>query len=176
MTHITPCTRCPLSFGCTQRDEFRRRARGLRAVSVRFRCPILTKEVRPGRRIIIRMPVARYTGHAEAEEYEICHVEVPATITAARKDHSFSCVVDKTAYQEAMEDSAGLDDKTSPEFDVRRFRKTQKHVRIVSFSDFPDGKICESGNRLLDDGECDRHPNDREGRCPCAYLRMMESP
>lgn len=168
MTHIAPCTRCPLSTGCSHRDELRKRVRGLNARSVRFNCDILKSEVRPGRRIVIRTPILELCDeiYHESPEYKAVHVEVNATIHSVRSDYSFGAIIDRGQIEAAMGDPEEWAEYLTPkQINDRRFRKTQKHIRIVRFVDEPDRKICEIGNLMLPEGGCERSSKGGDWQC-----------
>jgi hypothetical protein len=173
MTHIAPCTRCPLRAGCGHRDELRKRVRGLGARSVRFNCDILRTEVRQGRRIVIRHPVLEYDDRYHDERFAVVWIEVNATISSARPDSSFSAVIDRGLIEEAMggDPSEWPEGVTVEQVNDRRFRKTQSHIRIIRFLDEPDRKLCAGGNLLLPEGGCDRSSNG--GECWCVENRRV---
>jgi hypothetical protein len=153
----------------------RKKVRGLSARSVRFNCPILGAEVRPGRRIVIRHPVF-VTGYAyDGSEHSVAwKVETKATISSVRPDYSFAAIVDAGQIEDHAEDNPiGSDGEelSSEQVNDRRFRKRQSHIRIVRFLDEPDRKICEVGNILLPSGGCERSSKNDE--CRCAQNRRV---
>jgi hypothetical protein len=161
MTHIAPCARCPLREGCELREGFRKRAKGIDAVSIRFQCPCLGAEVRIGRRIVITAPSLSEYYCNEIPGVIVRHVEVPATITVAYPDYSFSATVDRGALDVTEMDECPEGKEPKEE---HRFRRRQKHIRIVRFLDEPDRLFCASRSLLLPDGNCDQHP---ESECMC---------
>lgn len=166
MTTIKPCRLCPLRENCQQRDEFRARVRdlGSAARSVEFRCPVLSAEVRKGRRIIISQAYSGYVDdYYSCEPTEVtCGAgrrEIPATITFVWPDYSFQCTADKDAFEAIWSDEMP---ETLEKWMPKRFRRRQKHHRIVRFLDEPDRPITECGNVGVK-GACDS----RTGACEC---------
>lgn len=161
MTYIKPCRGCPLRHGCEQREDFRRRVRELGGLArtVRFKCPKLGAEIRPGRRIIIRQP-HRVPG-AWDDDWGISSEPLPATIVWVYPDHSFSATVDKAPFMALFDrqiDTTDIDD-----WEKRRFRKRQAHYRIIQFLDEPDRTVCALG---CVGGRAACEP--RGGTCECA--------
>jgi hypothetical protein len=151
-----------LREGCAKRAEFAKRAAGTGAVSIRFRCDILLREIRPGRRIVIWQPflVADPTYHYPGDDdRRIQWMPVAATITRADGSYTFVCTVDPG---QAPAHGVVLDDQAPAERRSRRFRKTQRHIRIIRFLDEPDAPLCDAPY-VLRDGRCDAH----EGACRC---------
>lgn len=136
MTYLAPCHGCPFRHGCQQRDDFKARTKGLGARQVRFACPVLDRELRPGRRIIMR---ARFMSPDENlwgdEVMAFWNGEVPATITAMREDYKFSSIIDQDALT-AEEWAAVKERAHQPELIHRR--KAATHRRIVRLLDEPD--------------------------------------
>lgn len=163
MTTIHPCRLCPLREGCEQRDEFRRRVRGIGLRVASFPCPTLAAEVRVGRRIVINQPILVDGNPDVAWGEEITAVvrqDMPATITYAYPDYSFTCTVDREAFE-------AVADQVQEEADAwmkKRFRRQQKHFRIVRFLDEPDWTVCQSGN-VGSISSCDTRD-----RCECKEL------
>ncbi len=152
---IKPCHGCPLSKGCEQRETFRAAAKGTGAASITFRCPILSREVREGRRVLIHVKMV-----ASGESWDDTAVYTGvarATILYAKADHSFSSAID-------------LDNFTPDEWaDFREhardperlhFRRTAKHSRIAAFLDEPDAVACKNLRYAV---ECANTPE-----CPCS--------
>lgn len=155
---IVPCHACPIREGCEQREVFRAKARGLGAASVKFRCPVLAKRLRPGARITVKVPTVTFGGwrHYTEEPIErIGSVLAPATVTTVKADHSFACVIDPGHIDGEMV-AEGKDPN------AMRFRKTRTHTRIVAFLDEPPLPVCDNGN-VRRNGVCDN----RDGRCWC---------
>lgn len=169
---IFPCRGCPLREGCEQRGDFTRRASGIGARSVAFKCARLGAEIRPGRRVIIRQPVAVAGRGWDDDGYHIRHVEVPATITSAGKHYAFASTVDAGAIE------PHLDPDLAEEFpetikDQFRFRKLQRHSRVVRFLDEDDRRVCEHGGRVQPappGGQCDRPAGEP---CHCAEASLI---
>ena len=157
---IKPCFRCPLRECCAEREEFRRRARGLGAVSVMFRCAKIEAALRPGRRIVVDSPVL--SGTDPDWDARVIHVPVPATITGCDRT-LFTCVVDPG--------TPGTEDE--PEKPIIRFRRRMGHHRIMRFLDEPDMELCSRGRRIQRNGVCDRP---RDEPCLCAEWREHEEP
>lgn len=151
--YLKPCTGCPLRHGCEQREDFRRRVRGLGLRSATFNCEKLAGALQLGTRVVIRHPIAvEYdTGYGSFGEYKIVHVEVPATITGNGRAE-FSCVVDRDALLASTRERDGDDSK----IDIYRFRKTMPARRIVRFLNEPRRRLCtQCGNAKLPNGTCD---------------------
>lgn len=159
MTVIHPCRLCPLRNGCDLREQYRRRVRGLGAASVRFSCPKLAAEIRGGRRIAINVP--RTGENRWGEPSRVSSKQVYATITSAHADHSFGCIVDP-----GQIDEDDVYDGVDP--NKIRFRRIQKHHRIVRFLDEPDGAFCGLG-ALMRDGKCDT----MDGGCTCRDIQKF---
>lgn len=140
---INPCHGCPLRNGCEQREVFRRKAKRTGARSISFSCPILSRAVSVGARIVINAK------RPDDGEYgmELVNVAVEATITHVAANHTFACTIDR---------GQGIEDQY-------RFRKFQKHIRIVEFLDQPRGLVCQSGNVRNAEGVCDG----KNGACWC---------
>lgn len=146
--YLKPCTGCPIREGCKQRDEFRRRVKGLGLRSATFNCDRLKKAIEPGTRALIPHPIK--------VEYGVVYENLPATITGSGVD-DFSCVIDRDALVAAIEAQGGEDiDKV----DTYRFRKTMKARRIVRFLFEPRRKLCACGKVRLPDGTCDKRPTE----------------
>ena len=176
VTHIAPCTRCPLKQGCELRDEFRARVRGLGASSVRFKCSRLAAEIRIGRRVIIRATILEECSYSDGDEYGsiIRHYEVAATVTTAYPDYSFAATIDQGALESSMggERDNWFEDVPTEQVNKRRFRRKQKHIRIVRFLNEPDRQFCSAYKiLLLPDGSCDHHPN---GECCRNASRLLD--
>lgn len=168
MTHIAPCTRCPLSAGCEHRDELRKKARGLGARSVRFNCDILKAEVRRGRRIVIMAPVVQdiriYDYDDRFDHPYFGKIEVNATIANVRPDYSFQAVIDAGQLPtDGVVDGEYHEELTPEQVNARRFRRMQPHIRIIRFLDEPDRKVCALDNLMLPAGGCET----RYGECQC---------
>lgn len=155
--HIKPCHGCPLGKGCQLRNEFRSKVRGLGLRSASFACPILDEKLRPGTRIEIAIPVFGPDSYGDGYHFAGRH-NVKATILGSHNG-SFSCVVDPE-HQEFMVDNGA--EIRNP--DLIRFRKTQKHTRIVRWLDEPMREKCECGALKLPDGTCD-NPNRDQWAC-----------
>lgn len=156
--YLKPCTGCPLRDGCEQRDEFRRRVKGLGLRSATFRCSILQAAIAPGTRILVSHPITVETGgdHYYSPQFEVIREDLPATITSSDCDE-FSCVIDRDALVAAIElhEGEGLD-----KVDTYRFRKTMKARRIVKFLHEPRRNLCACGKVRLPDGSCDKRPTE----------------
>lgn len=135
MAYIAPCHGCPFRHGCAQRDEFKARTKGLGARHVRFACPVLDSELRPGRRIIMRARFMAPDENSYEDAMSFWHGEVPATITAMRDNYKFSSIIDRDALTadqwDAVKERARM-----PELIHRR--KAATHRRIVRLLDEPD--------------------------------------
>ncbi len=133
--YMFPCNGCPFREGCAQRDDFKARAKGLGARLVRFACPILDRELRPGRRIIMRARFMSPDPDGFEHDMSFWYGEVPATITAVRNGYKFSSVIDEAALTpdqwEAVKERA-----REPHLIHRR--KSATHRRIVRLLDEPD--------------------------------------
>jgi hypothetical protein len=157
-TAIHPCRLCPLREGCEQREKFRALARGSQAVSITYRCPILAKEIRVGRRVGINAPYIDLLNIGYQYNRSECDVrvgnrEVYATITSVRRDHSFAATVDFGALGSVEDGGIGVNTKDP---NALRFRRTQKHHRILRFLDDPDEPLCKMCGSRIRDGQCDR--------------------
>ena len=155
---IQPCYLCPLRNGCAKREEFRKRIKGLHAVSVRFSCEILGAAIRRGRRIVIMHPYL-----VDSPDIEVHKAEVSATIASVASDYSFSAVVDRGEIERISDDGEEMAPiksygvlMSTDDVNCRRFRKRQKHTRIIRFLDEPDWTVCNSGNVQTPAGECDQ--------------------
>ncbi len=157
---INPCFGCPLSKGCEQKSDYKRRVSGLGLRSATFRCAKLSEALSAGTRIEIAAPVRDYT-QSDGVEFEIIRALVPATIIAS-KGHEFACIVDREPLLRAMRNRGDLE----TDVDKVRFRKYMRHARIVRFLDEPKAKLCDYGNPILADGRHDV----REGQCDCSAL------
>lgn len=157
--HIKPCHGCPLRTGCQLRNEFRSKVHGLGLRSASFACPILDEKLQPGTRIEIGVPIFGPDQYDESYHFTGRH-KVKATILSS-KNGSFSCVVDPE-HQEFMVENGG--DIRNP--GLIRFRKTQKHHRIIRWLDEPKRERCEVGSIKLPDGTCDV-PNGEQ--CACQW-------
>jgi hypothetical protein len=156
---INPCHGCPLREGCDQRDEFRRKVRGLGLRSATFRCQRLDDGLRKGRRIMISTPQMRDRGSSYNPDYCVEMVAVPATITSSY-DGMFTCVIDPGhVYGRVFEDAPAGED-----VDKYRFRRRMKAQRIIKFLDEPDMALCDTG-RVVRNGQCDRTADEV---CYCA--------
>ena len=164
---INPCFGCPLSKGCEQKSDYKRRVSGLGLRSATFRCAKLSESLSAGTRIEIAAPVRDYTERGSRGfgdygfEFEIIRVWVPATIVAS-KNHEFACIVDREPLLRAMRNHGDVE----TDVDKVRFRKYMRHARIVRFLDEPKAKLCAHGNPILADGRHDV----REGQCDCSTL------
>jgi len=155
--YLKPCTGCPLRNGCEQRDEFRKRVSGLGLRSATFNCERLAKAIQAGTRILVSHPIRVETGGSyEGPEYRIIRADFSATITNSDRD-KFSCVIDRDALVEAIDDQGGED---SEKVDTYRFRKKMLARRVVRFLDEPKRHICGCGNPVLPSGECDKRSNE----------------
>ena len=153
-TRITPCYRCPLRDGCQQREVFRKKASGLGAVSIRFKCGLLAEKLTPGTRVKIPHPIAMVGYGLDGSERE-CYRKYPLPATILSSDgYMFSAVIDN--------------DQTDEEGDPikNRFRRKMPASRIVEFIDEPARKLCACGNVILPDGKCDSSG----GECECTNL------
>ncbi len=169
--YIKPCRGCPLREGCTDREELRRKACGIGAQSVRFACAKLASQVRPGRRITINTPVARWGSYYGEPEHAVSRESVSATIHTVRSDYSFGAVVDREAMEAiAAQPNVVKEQWTSEEIEKRRFRRVQPHSRIVMFLDEPDRGRCEAGQIKRADGSCDMR-----GGCECHNIADLMS-
>ena len=168
MTYIAPCHDCPLKQGCTQRDEFRRRTKGLNAASIKFRCDKLTAELRPGRRIELGAAVVGVGWGYDGEEDGVIRRDVPATITGATGTR-FTCVIDPG---HITENPDGHSEETR-DISALRFRRYQRHSRIRRFLDEPDATLCEHGKRVMRGGTCDRP---KDGVCYCDEAKQWVTP
>lgn len=160
---INPCFGCPLSKGCEQKSDYKRRVSGLGLRSATFRCAKLSEVLSAGTRVEIAAPIRDYTRHEDdfGFQFEIIHAWVPATITAS-KGHEFACIIDREPLLMAMRNRGDLE----TDVDKVRFRKYMRHARIVRFLDEPKAKLCAYGNPILADGRHDV----REGQCDCSAL------
>lgn len=156
--YLKPCTGCPLREGCKQRDEFRRRVKGLGLRSATFNCDHLKKAITPGTRILVSHPIRVEISGSEwtGPEYDIVRKDLPATITGSDRDE-FSCVIDRDALLAAVAAEEGED---TDKVDTYRFRKTMKARRIVKFLHEPRRKLCACGKVRLPDGSCDKRPTE----------------
>lgn len=152
--YLKPCTGCPLRDGCEQRDDFRKRVRGLGLRSATFNCDRLKAAIAPGTRIVISHPITVEMGggYYSGPQYDILREDLPATIVSSGVD-DFSCVIDRSALAEAIElnEAEGAD-----KIDTYRFRKTMPARRIVRFLDEPKRRICGCGKVVLPGGGCDK--------------------
>lgn len=157
---VKPCYMCPLRKNCDLKTDFVKRVSGLGLRSATFTCPILTAEIRLGRRIKIRgfcMEIGGYNSDAPI----IVPMILRATISGGcGKDHRFSAVVDPGQIE--PDDVALFTGGDDPDGTAERirFRKSMSHIRIIEFLDEADGVFCSSGC-LVRDGKCDMHPNSR---------------
>lgn len=165
---LNPCFGCPIFRGqkrdaCAIRNEYRAKIAGLWLRSATFNCPTLAAKLKPGVRIKVRHPMQVESG-SEYQEFDIQLHDLPATITTS-KNNEFSCVVDRDAILELIED----DDKEGiATVDKYRFRKTMRHSRVVAFLDEPPREICSGGNPINPDTlVCDRRPGDGYDECVC---------
>jgi hypothetical protein len=156
--YLKPCTGCPIREGCEQRDEFRRRVKGLGLRSATFNCERLKKALQPGTRVVISHPITVASGgdHYYGPEFEIVREDLPATIVSADSDE-FSCVIDRDALVKAIE---GQEGEGADKVDTYRFRKTMKARRIVRFLNEPRRSLCDCGKVRLTDGTCDKRPTE----------------
>lgn len=162
MTYIAPCHDCPLKQGCEQRDEFRRRAKGMGAASIKFRCPRLAAELRPGRRVELASVIVGITpGYYPDDGDHAVRRDVPATITGAL-GNKFTCVIDPGHISE------NPDDHRARDVSALRFRRSQRYARIRRFLDEPDMPVCKN-RRVMRNGGCDRHKDE-----PCYCKQPME--
>jgi hypothetical protein len=175
MTAIHPCRLCPLREGCEQRELFRALVRSSQAVSVTYRCPILAKEIRVGRRIVINAPyieAAQYSPYGPDGDEKTGTHEVAATITSVRSSHAFACTVDFGALGSVEDGGIGESVKDPNKL---RFRRMQKHHRIVRFLDEPDEPLCKMCGSRFRDGKCDRRDGLGEGcTAPQSYEASYE--
>lgn len=152
--YIKPCRGCPLQGGCELKETFRKRAMGIGARTVAFNCPRLAKEVRVGRRIRIIQPVAT-ENPLDDRETVIWRVKVKATIASVRPDYSFSSVIDVDEMERITSSGEVVKGEWTPEvIEQRRFRKMQKHSRIMEFLDEQDARTCGKGELVGPDGYC----------------------
>ena len=136
--HIAPCHRCGLKAGCAQNEIFREKVRGLGARSVRFACPILAREIRPGRRIIMH---AKFATGGPYEDYWVGSFDVPATILDVQDRYRFTALIDEAALsREQWRDLKAY--ARAP--DSVRIRGRVHHSRIVRFLDEPDQITTEA--------------------------------
>lgn len=153
--YLKPCTGCPLREGCEQRNDFRKRVSGLGLRSATFNCQRLKAALAPGTRIVVKHPIA-----VEVDSYygdtEIFYEDLPATITSSHVDE-FSCVIDRNALLQAIED---LEGEGADKVDTYRFRKTLKARRIIRFLDEPRRGFCSCGRVKSADGSCERRPTE----------------
>lgn len=142
---IEPCHGCPIRDGCETREIFRKKARGMGAVSVRFRCSVLAAALRRGRRITLSMPFEKEaSGSWGADpDWRIVKHAVAATITG--QDSS------GTKFRAVVDPGQGVEDRF-------RFLRYRRHTRIIRFLDEPDMGFCINGE-LLRDGKCDTSHN-----------------
>lgn len=165
--YLKPCTGCPLRVGCDQRDEFRRRVKGLGLRSATFRCSILQTAIAPGTRILVSHPITVETGgdYGHGPQFDVIREDLPATITSSDCDE-FSCVIDRDALVAAiaLHEGEGLD-----KVDTYRFRKTMKARRIVRFLDEPKRVQCDGFRWRLPSGDCDKRPDED---CSCALVKQ----
>ena len=160
---IFPCHGCPLRSGCHQRTELSSQVSGFGLGSAAFRCMWIEAELRRGLRVVMRHPYTLY-GSVTSEDYEITHLEVPATIHSVRPHYRPSVIVDLDAPRPDADRIVLSDD----ELNKRRFRRAMPHTRIIRFLDEPDKLVCASGRILLPTGECDRLDwPDNVGPCEC---------
>lgn len=156
--YLKPCTGCPLRKGCEQRDDFRRRVKGLGLRSATLNCDKLKKAIAPGTRILVPHPIRVEIGGSEwsGPEYVVIRKDLPATIVGSGLDE-FSCVIDRDALLAAVAAEEGED---ADKVDTYRFRKTMKARRIVKFLDEPRRNLCACGKVRLLDGSCDKRPTE----------------
>lgn len=126
---IKPCHRCPLKDGCEQREVFRTKARGTGALSIAFKCQRLEKELRVGRRIIIKHPFLGDDERYGEYEQKIHQLQVKASIQT----------VHKTKFTALIDEGQNVTEKF-------RRRRTMGHARIVNFLDEPDAPTTNIGN------------------------------
>lgn len=79
--YLKPCTGCPLRDGCEQRDDFRKRVRGLGLRSATFNCDRLKAAIAPGIGVLLRelyygaYPHLRPQSAVSAGIVETCNIE-----------------------------------------------------------------------------------------------------
>lgn len=154
--YIAPCAGCPVKNGCTQREIFRQRARGLGASSVRFRCNLVANALRVGRRITILQPIGVEVSGQYEPEISIRRAVVRATINGLSARYDFSCVIDKGEIERAQRYYPNCAEEWTPEdIERRRYRRYQKPSRIQTFLDEPDWLQCPHGTMHAPDSVCD---------------------
>lgn len=138
---LTPCFGCPLRHGCALRDEWRAKVGGLGLRRADFKCPRLTAEIRPGRRVEILHPFF-VRSHSYDEPYTRTDKPVRATIQTTDDRHRFSAIVDPGQF--TVDDCAAVPrdgpggQTDEQKIDRYRYRKRMRHARIVRFLDEPD--------------------------------------
>jgi len=154
---LNPCHGCPVpklvaDADCiSKRSEMRTKVRGLGLSSAAFKCPILPKHFRNGRRVSINTPILKY-GRYHDDGFNVCWKEVKATVLAF-DGRRFQCVIDLADMEQAREESDKESDKEAKDF---IYRKPMLAARVVSFLDEPDKPLCKGGNVANDEGKCDR--------------------
>lgn len=145
MTHIAPCHGCHLRPGCDQNKEFLSRLQGLAARSVKFKCPILDRELRPGRRIVMN---TRFVFPEEGFSQV-----VRATILRVDVNYRFASIIEEDELDHC-EWSAIKGIANNPS--NVRFRKHKPNSRILEFLDEPDLTVCAQSQIVTDKvcGEC----------------------
>jgi hypothetical protein len=109
----------------------------------------------------------------DGEQHNIHHIEVTATVANVRSDYSFSAVIDAGQISDLhFDDGEVAEDLTPEQINDRRFRKTQRHIRIVRFLDEPDRQFCEIGNLILPEGGCER--SSKGGDWQCGKCQLLE--
>lgn len=128
---ITPCYRCPLRHGCSERVALRKKLKPLGLKRVEFECAKFKKEFRIGRRITLR---SRYAYRPEASGYitDISGFKFRATVD----DHQ--------DYDDGGE--------------IMRFRRMRNYGNILRFENEPDSAICKYKRVRREDGSCDQPP------------------
>lgn len=158
---INPCHGCSRRHGCEQREVFRQRVLGIGARTVTFHCPILTAEIRPGRRVVI--PAKFVVEHDTGPWETAVQIEnAKATIRSVYPGHYFTSVIDADAF-DADEWAFFTEHASNPE-NIRNRRKMH-HNRIVEFLDEPDHPTCKRGE-LTTGGVCDWRRSG--GVCACS--------
>ena len=145
MTYMAPCHDCLIKRGCDLREDFRQRIAGLGARSVRFKCSILDRELRMGRRVQVRMTLPDEERWSPSPYYDHDgswreRVVSGTLLSGPTRDYRFGFLIDADALsdEEWTEAQAGL---RNPE--KVRTRSRLRHSRIVSFLDEPDRSEAE---------------------------------
>jgi hypothetical protein len=153
---IHPCRLCPIRENCEKRAHLRNLASSSGALSITYHCDRLAAEMRPGRRIIIKVP--HLIGHDPDDgSPRVVTQDARATITGVSLRQMFTCTVDPE------DDRHPGDDGDVRDPSMLRFRRARKHSTIVRMLDEPDMPVCKAGC-VQRNGSCDPP----RGACQCA--------